>query len=353
MNTKGTIIVGMIMLCLGAVSTGRGADPWGYGAHIWYYENGVPTTEPTVVEEFEVVQDAFPMGAIALDFKVWQKEDNIDIIGWDILVTGFVVGSASRGQQPEPAHSTAAPSGENPDNGRHAIDVTATFYPVTPHDPSGGNPGGIPNPFDDPHILYGQVVRVTIRLWLTSYNTIRIANAHWRSYMPIGLVAPANIPDHGWSIGFPIALAAQPGQYAHKMSFFNDGNDPIFFSDMRYMALPDKYADFNDLSFKAAAPVPDMELAGGKAAKGMDVPAADISTKGDFVGNFIYHTYKVGKFPGDPNAVVVKARHLVVPPPPHIPPVPTLSQWGLIAMALLVAAAGAVTIVRRRRLSVR
>jgi hypothetical protein len=340
MNTKKTTIISMIALCLGTVSTCSGVQ-------FWFYENGVPTTEPTVVEEFEVVQNAFPYGAYDLHFKVWQKEDNIDIIGWDIHITRFTDGTAKREKQPEPAHSTSTPSGEDPDNGRHAVDVSARFFPVLP-DPN--------NPFDpnaplypyEPYVPYGGAVKVTIKLWLTSWNTIRIADAVWTNQF--GFSKPADIPDHGWSIGFPVALPVQPGQFAHKMSFFNDGDDPIFLSDIQYMPSLENYADFNDLFIEASLQVPEMEslvLQGGMSTDSNDIPTMDILTEGDFIDNFIYHTFKIGRFAGDPNAMVITARHLVVREPQ---PNPTLSEWGLIIMAVLLVSAGAIVIWRRQRI---
>lgn len=339
MNAKERVFIGVVVVCLGVISPSLGDDLFFRGAHIKSLP--LPTTEPTVVEEFEVTQDAFLYSATDLRFRVWQKEDNIDIIAWDIDVGEFSTGEAYRTQQPEPAHSQAVPSGQDPDNGKHAIFVTAKFFGLSHQDP------------DDylrctPGVYKGTVVRIIIRLWLTSYNTIRIADATWSTCFPPGASAPANIPDHGWSIGYPVPIATLPGQFAHPMSFSNDSNDPIYLSDASYMAMPEAYHDFNNVSFKAATPAGEMQLAGGKATKGVNVLAVDIATKGELLGSFIYHTYKIGKFAGDPNAIVVKARHLVVPPPTDGP---TLSQWGLIVMGLLIAGVGAAAIVRRRRLS--
>ena len=345
MNTRKTTIIGMIVLCLGAASTCS-------GAHYWFYENGVPTTEPTVEEEFEVVQDAFSNGATSLHFKVWQKEDNIDIIGWDIYITRFTTGTATRGDQPEPAHSTSTPSGEDPDNGRHAVDVIAKFFPEILPDPDPFNPDP-PFPPGPQVVHYGHTVKVTIKLWLRSWNTIRISDAYWvNNQLIVGeSKRPANIPDHGWSIGFPFALPAQPGQFAHRMSFFNDGADPIFLSEMKYMPSFEKYADSNDLSFASfdeAVLIRDMELEGGMSSDDMNLPILDIVTEGDFIGNFIYHTFKIGRFPGDPNATVITAKHLVVPEREE-KVIPTLSEWGLIVMTLLLLTVGAIVIVRWKR----
>jgi hypothetical protein len=154
-----------------------------------------------------------------------------------------------------------------------------------------------------------------------------------------------------------MAIQALPGQFAHRMSFFNDGSDPIFLTNMSFMPSVEELVDFNDLPFPDPIQIPDVNLVPGMSTDDLDivplldappeVSPMDIVTEGDFLGNYIYHTYTIERFPGDPNAIVFTARHLVVP---EVEPQPALSQWGLIIMALLIVTAGAIMIIRRRQL---
>jgi len=75
--------------------------------------------------QLELPQNAFDT-ANDLHFKVWQKEDDINVNGWRVEVSGFAESSSDRGEQPEPAHSRTDRS-PNPDNGQHAVDVDATY----------------------------------------------------------------------------------------------------------------------------------------------------------------------------------------------------------------------------------
>jgi len=102
-----------------------------------------------VQNQFKIHQDKFPV-ANDLHFKVWQKEDNINVNGWDIDISGFNKSSSQRGDQPEPQHSDG-------DNGKHAVDVKAWA-------------GDVP---------YCTNVKVDVDFWLTSWNTIRLSDVHW------------------------------------------------------------------------------------------------------------------------------------------------------------------------------
>ena len=99
-----------------------------------------------------------------LRLKAWQKEDNIDILTWDVTVTGATVASmtTTRGDQPEPSHSrreTTDGSGGDADNGRHAVDIEIHFTPP-----------GVPRCNE---------ISVDIVFCLTDWDTIRLSDVEW------------------------------------------------------------------------------------------------------------------------------------------------------------------------------
>jgi hypothetical protein len=321
MKIRIMMIIGVIFLCLGPVSL-CGAQTTTFGGE----PNGV-----MVVQELTLHQHGFEKdGATDLHFKVWQKEDNIEIRGWEITISHFTDSASKRGDQPDSApqspHATlvnipGVPPTTNPDNGQHAVDVEAKF-----RDPVGQVP-------------YCTFIKIKVTLWLTSYNTIRMADCLWTSN---GATQPAT-EDFGWEIGFPSKVASSPGKYQHTLKITNDGSTPFALANVQAVASAIDYNDSTDVSFAGALQSPDRTLKGAEP-----LTVTNIQTDGEFLGKFIYHTFAIGQFPGDPNALVVRAKHVVVPSPVKIP---TLSQWGLIVMVLLIAGAGAVMIVRWRRLS--
>jgi len=131
----------------------------------------------------------------ATDFhvKFWQKEDNIDVVRWDVQLTsspGSCIGV--RGTQPEPYHSDSGG-----DNGKHAVDVTCTGLTIAPD------------------------ASLTLRFeWtLTSFNTKRTYEPTW-TYASVPETIAA--PNTGWTIGDPKEKPGDPGKFNHKFELCND-----------------------------------------------------------------------------------------------------------------------------------
>jgi len=78
-------IIGVLAVCLGITSPCSGDTSTSGGTQV-----GVP-----VYQEFTIHQGAFDTGANDLHFKVWQKEDNIDIEGWEIRISHFTQASST------------------------------------------------------------------------------------------------------------------------------------------------------------------------------------------------------------------------------------------------------------------
>jgi hypothetical protein len=282
-----------------------------------------------VVEEITLHQGAFREGATDLHFKVWQKEDNIDINGWAITISHFTDSASKRGDQPDSApdspHSTlmnlgGVPPTSDPDNGLHAIDVEAKFRVTVAQ-----------------RVPYCTFITIRVTLWLTSYNTIRIADCRWTK----GSDSLPATGDFGWEIGFPLAVTSQPGKFQHLLAITNDSRTGGSFAITNVRALASAI-DYNDpvkAPIEGGLRAPDLVVKNGESTR------LDIQTDGRFLGSFIYHTFAIGQFPGDPNALVVMAQHVVVPPPI---PTPTTSQWGLLLLVFMIGAAGVIVIVRRK-----
>ncbi len=123
--------------------------------------------------EYKITQNAFDI-ANDLHFKVWQKEDNIEILYWEITVSDFTNIQTQRGYQPPPYTDG---------NINHAIDVDCTG-------------ADIPR---------GTEVTIVVIWWLTSWNSMNVSNIRWTDDGTI-LTESKAAPDFGWTIGYPDSI---------------------------------------------------------------------------------------------------------------------------------------------------
>ena len=249
--------------------------------------------EPTGVEvreTFTIHQDVYDDYANDLHFKLWQKEDNINLNGWAIQISHFTDSDSKRGFQPEPAHSTAIPSTSDPDNGMHAVDVDAW----------GAN------------IPYCTEVKVDVSFWLTSYNVKRISDINWTRE---GGGVEEAVPNHGWELAYPIRDPRNPNQYLHKLTIFNDDTkDDLNITGLTYMVTMKRYGDLKTIDFSSSKQqeqfkdqVKDFSVAPGKNW------SVDIISSSPFYDGHIYFKYGIkGK-----NGIVFKdwVDHPVTRPP--------------------------------------
>lgn len=140
-------------------------------------------------------------------FTLWQKEDNIDMIDWEVdveLTNGGSFGAAGtlecmETDQPEPAHSRlqnlGRPRTNNPDNGRHAIRCWIEDATLPPN----------------------ARVKVKAKFMLTKWNTMRFHNTNWTGSDPV----PAG-PNDAFEITDPIDNGN--GTFRHVLTVFNDDN---------------------------------------------------------------------------------------------------------------------------------
>ncbi len=289
-------------------------------------------------------------------FKLWQEEDNINMNGWKVKISKYTDSDSQRGNQPTTAHGqvknmSGLPPTDDPDNGQHAADVTAT-----------GN------------VNRGTWVRIEAYFWLTDWNTKRLADLNWT-----GSEAIKAIPDFGWTIGWPEQVGE--GEYQHVITITNDdANDAFILNDLKFYATTDPIPieDLNSISFP-------IELPNEPNLNPGDSWAYNLTTPGDYVGGHIYGYFKVqdaedlSDAEDSPNALVDIFDHPITTLPEGAcampdgtcmettwadcesaggvyqgdgttcqSDIPTVTEWGMIVMTLGLLTVGVVVIMRRQ-----
>jgi hypothetical protein len=228
-------------------------------------KGGVPGKVP-IREHWKIHQDKYPDFATDLHFKLWQEEDNIDVTGWDLTISHFPSFTGTWGNQPEPAHSKlknqpGLPPAANPDNGRHAVDFTA----------SGAN------------IPYCTEVHISGTVWLTEWNTKRKHGVEWTKEAQPPKKA---VPNHGWNLDWPIPDPLKPGWYLHTFTIINDDAvDYLNVTGLTFNATMNFYPDLTQIIFPSG--YPDFTLAPGQSW------TTDISTSGPLYWGHIYFKYSL------------------------------------------------------------
>ena len=224
-----------------------------------------------VREAWWLHQNKYQDFATDLHFKLWQKEDNIEVVNATVRVLPFTV-SVQRGNQPEPAHSQVdnmpgLPRTNDPDNGQHAVDVVA----------------------DNGVVTWCTWVRIEAAFELTAWNTKRVANINWTR----GKEYTKACPDFGWTIDWPRDLGT--GQYKHRITIANDdATDAFTIKDLKFLPTMAYYDSLESVVFSVEFPDSEVSLAPGGAW------THDLETTGDLVGGHIYgHFTMTGAKAGD------------------------------------------------------
>lgn len=229
--------------------------------------------------------------ATDLHFKVWQKEDNIDVEGWNIAVSCFPSVQCQRGSQPGDFHTQldniggVAPT-TDPDNGQHALDVNADGAQI-------------------PHCTFCEI---SATLWLTDWNTVRIQGINWTK----GSTQPQKAaPDFGWTYGFPVEDPLAPGIFIHELTLTNDDPTQPYWVTGLDMIADVYYDDLDSVPFPGT-PLPDVLLAPGESY------TTEVRTEGDWVCSDIYAQLKLqADNAGVPDEVLMEIAldHHVTPEP--------------------------------------
>jgi len=207
-----------------------------------------------VRETWELHQGEYDDFATDLHFKLWQKEDKINIKGWEVDISDFTISSSQRGNQPEPWHSDAGG-----DNGQHAVDVTAS--------------GAI--------IPFCTWVTVKATFWLTAWNTKRLADVSWTKD---GAEEKA-MPDHGWSIDYPKSVPCTE-QFLHMFTVTNDDTkDELNVTGLAFLATMTWFDDLTQIEFSGS--YPNFTLAPGQSW------STNITTTGPLYEGHIYFKYSL------------------------------------------------------------
>jgi|GEM_PF-2848756 hypothetical protein len=172
----------------------------------------------TAQEVLKIHQNRFAV-AHDLHVKFWQKEDNINVLSWNVLGTSGglpMPTSAVRGLQPEPYHSRI--DGWNhptsADNGLHAVDLA--WYNL--------------------NIPYCRWVDIKFRWKLTEYNT-KNKQIYWSGSDEIKHAAL-----FGWEVADGVWDGTQ-WRYAVTLSNLDDASAsdamPLYVSDLKWWSLAD------------------------------------------------------------------------------------------------------------------
>jgi len=279
--------------------------------------DGVP-----VRETWKLHQNKYSDFATDLHFKLWQKEDNIDVIGWVVDISHFPRSDSQRGNQPLKWHKRVnnmpgLPKTEDPDNGQHAVDVTADGANI-------------------PHCTW---VTVKAKFWLTRWNTKRMSGVTWTK----ATNETKAMPDHGWDVDYPTPDPQNTGQYLHRFTITNDdASDTLCISGLAFDTTMDWYDDLEGINFPS--PYANFSLAPGESW------STDITTSGDLVGGHIYFKYAIN----DDSGIISEdwVDHPVTSPPPPPPveevPVPAITPPGFL-LALVSLMVLAVIAMKRKR----
>lgn len=307
--------------------------------------------------------------------KSWQKEDNIEIVSSTCTITatgGATVGplTCNPGDQPEPAHSQVQnlgrPRTTNADNGTHAVDCEATT---------------------GTSVAPGQCVKLRCEFILTKWNTIHWADPVWTPFSGEATAAVTAGPNDGFEITDPIPDGG--GNYRHRLTIFNDDNngtsESFKLAGLKFGSLS-SFFDIDTVSELEAysgfgSPLADVTLAPGQSF------STDVITTGPLLAGGVAVSYSIV----DPNTLEVLGDSLIghevddetptgacctdgvdgcvnvtsatcqalagknftyrgdgTQCGPNNTCIPTVSEWGLVAMALLVLTAATVVIMRRR-----
>ena len=265
-----------------------------------------------VRETWALHQNKYNDFATDLHFKIWQKEDNIDVKGWQVKISTFTNCDSQRGDQPEPWHSKKDilrregleedPDKVMKDNGRHAVNVTA----------------------NGADILHCSWVKVEVKFWLTSKNTKRIYGVTWTKD---GDEEKA-IPSSGWFLYDPVPDPLKPGKYNHTFNMTNDDStDHLSVSGLAFNASMNWYDNLTDVSYPS--PYPNFTLAPGESWQ------TNISTNGPLYNGHIYFKYAIND---STTENVVSKDWVDHPIPEEVPtanPVLTAAVLGMVLILFL------------------
>jgi hypothetical protein len=169
--------------------------------------------EPVTVKERLDFTNKEAFTATDFHVKIWQKEDNIHIVDFDV-------------DDPEGGGTCSGVAGNRPnmvsDTGTHAVDVTCQGINVAP----------------DGHLKFWFTWR------LTAHNTKRLWEPTWTQN---GGDAKAT-PSHGIEVGDPAADPSQPRTFHHSFQFCNDdATDSLTVGTLKLGSAPPPLFSFAEL----------------------------------------------------------------------------------------------------------
>ena len=269
MNTKVIWILMISLVLFGVFSQ--------FGVYAETSTSGVAPGKAVRIREWKTQHQNKFDNATDIHFKIWQKEDDINVTGWKIEISKFTQSTSQRGIQPDAVipglnknpHRTFSgmfTTKGDPDNGQHAVDVTAW----------GAN------------ISRCQNITIKATFNLTYWNEIELWNVTWTNATDPMKPRPADMkkaePNHGWQLDWPREDPKKPGVYWHNWTIFNHDWINLTIAGLTFLPTMVWYENLTDIIFPDP-PYPDFTLRPGESR------SIIINTTGSLVGGHIYFKY--------------------------------------------------------------
>ena len=239
-----------------------------YHRHVGTTTSDGEQTGPEVRCEYDIKQEKYD-NADGLNFTSYNK--HFDINGWNITITDFTNSSSVL-------------------DGTRDVDVQAWGTTIPKN----------------------ATVWVEVTQWLKAEgdvcpNCLGLKDIRWRKAEE----EEKAIPDHHWSLGYPVADPLRPGYYRHGFTMTNDDVQyNLTVSALQFLSTTTRYKYLSEISF--TDPVYDFSLSTGESW------TTDIITKGELIEGYIYFKYGIFNLTGEEIVCNAWGGHPVTPPPPPV-----------------------------------
>jgi hypothetical protein len=180
-------------------------------------------------------------------------------------------------------------------------------------------------------------------LWLDYGNELAIRNITWYKD---GQEGERMVPDHAWRVDAPIALEKAPPKYPHRFTIINDDSLlSMEMGDFRF-AWSVEQVELDTSGF----PLPPDTILPSVTLLPNDSMTIDLLTEIDGVptplyGGHIYGEYKIASTGIQGDTAVFIFDHMIPEPRGF----PSMTEWGLLALILLLGTCGVYAVYRRCR----
>lgn len=283
--------------------------PWGGSAHAATCTGGAVQAGDVLLREVITFTQDESVAMNDLHWKEHNRECWVYLHKWEITVDQFPNISCTGSLLPGGVNCP----GDQP--GKYAVDVDASGFVV----PVAG------------------FVTANVNMWYSQHNALYHSDQRWT----LNTNPFPTAPDCGWSVSGGVDVGGNVTR--HTITLWNNSSVEVRFLGFDVAASTTQIA-----TLEHALPI----FVGGYVPQDFTVAAGghvDIvfDALNSAVGTYIYLTYSVDRAPySAPNDLRTTAEHYVV-----ATSIPTLSQWGMVAVLALLLGTGAWIIHRRRAIA--